>query len=843
MPTYQQNLDRLRQGSRASTKEAMQITTAAAQERGQAGIKHVQDIRSKLEPFSGHLRDWKKLDIAHKEKLGMREARKARKEQVAKLTEIREKIGILEAAEAHDPSKKKYRPKDFWKWPKKKKEQWMEMYGYKGAEIYANDGSGALVAQFDSVEAQHDELTRLKGEQIRLKGLIDGSIDGARLEKLSPHSQVGYAKEKLRMIGDSWPDQLQYWMQNSEIPIKITLANGMVVEAVPKEVVKGFEEEDPDKQAQILADIFSGGDKKIAEKITPTLNDVGRLDILEHILDVGSDELFEELGLDAFSDEFLEVTGIEDIIQKTKESRNAKYRSDFVVTNGANLQAQAKKQFQNSEKTADDFARMLLNTKFTANQDGEMLGNAGSLDLAFKELQQIGINNNNTGIADHFAEMTIPTQLAGELGVKPGTTFGERWPSRFSSLKNNIKAGYVKAVNAEREYQEAFGTELNNRMTQEIRESALAGQPMTTERLNWYKDQFGKAGLPIPPDVSKWETVSQRDARKDKGLIEALRDSQGGVITNQQLDQFNPSAASEFRKEADAYEKGILEDYNVENLIKAALDTTFTGMGLKGNEKNRVYQEAFKNAKIDYIKQFNKLRNMGLPVAHANYLALNGTPGEGQDLEGRPLVGFHGVLHEINTKGEGSKYVITGQNVQDSLGDAFVRVGYINTAKKQIQKNKNSVTTGLLGGQYGQDQLNIIAANIEKYGLDKGLNMSDEAVEFYRGIARGTDLKSTGGWMGILDAQLKANIPEHQGLWPNEDQPNAITLATGMNAKGEFLPDPLGRKALTDQALRAIANANSYPEFLHAIQLLQDAGYDTSSIFDNPENLVNYLGE
>ena len=77
MPTYQQNLDRLRQGSRASTKEAMQITTAAAQERGEAGIKHVQDIRSKLEPFSGHLSDWKKIDIAHKEKLVLREARKA----------------------------------------------------------------------------------------------------------------------------------------------------------------------------------------------------------------------------------------------------------------------------------------------------------------------------------------------------------------------------------------------------------------------------------------------------------------------------------------------------------------------------------------------------------------------------------------------------------------------------------------------------------------------------------------------------------------------------------------------------------------------------------------------
>ena len=60
---------------------------------------------------------------------------------------------------------------------------------------------------------------------------------------------------------------------------------------------------------------------------------------------------------------------------------------------------------------------------------------------------------------------------------------------------------------------------------------------------------------------------------------------------------------------------------------------------------------------------------------------------------------------------------------------------------------------------------------------------------------------------------------------------------------GQQIPDPTGLKPLTDQAMRAIANADSYPEFVYAVNLLQDAGYDTSSIFDQPENLVNYLGE
>tara|TARA_R100000458_G_scaffold41643_1_gene39355 strand:+ start:1 stop:708 length:708 start_codon:yes stop_codon:yes gene_type:complete len=232
---------------------------------------------------------------------------------------------------------------------------------------------------------------------------------------------------------------------------------------------------------------------------------------------------------------------------------------------------------------------------------------------------------------------------------------------------------------------------------------------------------------------------------------------------------------------------------------------------------------------------------MGFDDKHANYLALNGTPGEFKTKDGQQLIGFQGVLNEIDTKGEASKYVRTGQNVQNTLGDAYVRVGYVGTAKEQIQKDPNSVLTGLLGGQYGQDQLNIIAANIEKFGLDRGLNMSTSAVDFYRGISNGTDLKTTGGWMGILDAQLKANIPGHQGLWPKGNRNPTISLITGQNEDGAFISDPSGLKALTDQAIRTLANANSVQEYMYAIDLLKDAGYNTSSLFDNPGKLIDYM--
>jgi len=811
------------------------------------------------------LKDWKKLDIAHQEKLGRREARKKRKDALLKTTTLPEKIRQLEAAK--DPLREVGRTPN-----EKMPPNILADYNLQNSDPRSSEpvkdgdseellnlkharrrwlqweeqfGTGSLLAgQFDSIEEQHDALNRMKGELLNANAILnDAYPSAAALEKLSPHAQVGYAKEKLRLIKDSWPEQLQYWMQNGVKPVKVNI-NGIEFEVKPREIFAVSEmpdETDEQKEAKETAweELFGGKDKT-----KTTLGDINRLQVVEAVLDIGSEQLFEQLGLDQYSDQMMEISGIDDIMQKTKEAYNTIERQKFIQADSNNIRAKAKLAWNNSNKSSKDLERLMTATRWTQGKDGGFLGNAGGLDFAFSILNEMGVNTKNTGIATTYADLPLSPQLARELGVPYGTTWGEKWPTRFLNLRASIKSGIVKQVNAERDYQKSFGTDLNNKFTSEIRELAVQGLSMSPQRANWYKDQFGKAGLPIPNDILKWEDANDRDVRKQTDLIEALKASQGGVITNQQLDSFNAEAAAPFRKEADSYESGILEDYNVENLIKASLDTTFTGMGLKGNEKNRIYQEAFKNAKIDYIKQFNKLRAMGLPVAHANYLALNGTPGEFKTSEGEPILGFHGVLHEIDTKGEGSKYVITGQNVQDSLGDAFVRVGYVNTAKKQIQKNKNSVTTGLLGGQYGQDQLNIIAANIEKYGLDKGLNMSTDAVDFYRGIAHGTDLQSTGGWMGILDAQLRANIPDHQGLWPSKnDRPNALTLITGVTGDGAAVPDPSGLKALTDQAMRAVANAKTYPEFIYAITLLQDAGYDTSSIFDNPEQLVPYLGE
>ena len=65
------------------------------------------------------------------------------------------------------------------------------------------------------------------------------------------------------------------------------------------------------------------------------------------------------------------------------------------------------------------------------------------------------------------------------------------------------------------------------------------------------------------------------------------------------LDQFHPEAALEYREKAAKYDKASLDVGDAKGKIKAHLDTAFTNMGIKGNEKSPAYVEAMANAKAD----------------------------------------------------------------------------------------------------------------------------------------------------------------------------------------------------------------------------------------------------
>ena len=104
------------------------------------------------------------------------------------------------------------------------------------------------------------------------------------------------------------------------------------------------------------------------------------------------------------------------------------------------------------------------------------------------------------------------------------------------------------------------------------------------------------------------------------------------------------------------------------------------------------------------------------------------------------------------------------------------------TVKKNMRDaNQKGVLlrqTEILGGDYGQQQLDAIKANIEKYGFHRGMAMSEEHTQFYKAIMAGRNLKE-GGWWGLIHDQLIVDDPTGGGLERNEVANSILPLTSG----------------------------------------------------------------
>ena len=312
--------------------------------------------------------------------------------------------------------------------------------------------------------------------------------------------------------------------------------------------------------------------------------------------------------------------------------------------------------------------------------------------------------------------------------------------------------------------------------------------------------------------------------------------SQNGYISNEQLDSFHPLAALEYREKATKMEKAALKEFDSEKKIKAHLDTVWTDMGVKANEKSPAYVEAMANAKADYAVQYNRYVAMGYPPAQASHLALHAKAGEVKDQDGQPIPGSVGVLTEIKENGANNKYVMTGQSIEKDLKAGTIRVARIASGKREMLDDPTIIQKGVIGGDYGHRQITTIKNNLEKHG-ERGLYMDKGALAYYQGLARGRNPRE-GGWWGLLDAQLKAS--GHEGLNP-ETAPRAVTVMTGKDKQGNTMPDPFGLVLLQ----RRISRAMQYPSPHNNRYILNTAkdGYNNNgtSVFDRPENQAPYL--
>ena len=661
------------------------------------------------------------------------------------------------------------------------------------------------VADAQKLQALAEELERTKKEDTRYQEIKQEMLklsgpsvypEAERIANLSPWQQVGYAKEKLRAFNETFDDKLAHAMQNSDKAINIS-----GVTFTPKEL----------RDNNITALPF----KEAASKVL-------------------SEDIRQAAGLDRFSPELQALAGTDEAILKAQEGQMAKYRERYNIDSSHNTRMKAQKEWASSTKTSEDLHRLLLIQSNTVDKENNLLGNAGGWDSVMEILKDEGVAAGDPYYADKLGALPIPENLRRQVGAKAGTTFAQQWPGRFTKLKADIKAGEVAKNNAELKYQETAGTELQANFIQEARKNP---QGLTTQRVNEIKRQFGALGLPIPSSVTNYETATMRDEREDKQQIKALMASQNGYISNEQLDAFHPLAALEHREKANKMEKAALKEFGAEKKIKGHLDTVWTDMGIKANEKSPAYIEAMENAKADYATKYNKYLGIGYSSSVASHLALNGAPGEAKDENGEPIQGEMGVLTEIKQNGASNKYVITGQSIEKELKSGHIRVARINSGKKEILNDPTIVINKVIGGDYGHRQITSIKNNIEKHGR-RGLYMDKGALQYYKGLARGRNPRE-GGWWGLVDAQLKA--AGHEGLNPAE-RPRSLDLFTGRDADGNVIPDPRGSRAVD----RKISRAMQYPSpqtNLYVWNMLQDQqrfGRGTS-IWDQKDNLVPWV--
>ena len=649
--------------------------------------------------------------------------------------------------------------------------------------------AGELLDTFEDAKAMDLEHQKLKKQMLDAAG-PNSYPEADRLARLSPWQQVGYAQEKLRVFNESFDAKLAHEMQNSTKQIELS-----GIKFTPSEI-KDNNLAFPMKQAAI---------------------------------EILSDDIRKAHGIDRWSPEMLRLSKTEDAIQKAKDNQRAKYRKRYGIESSMGTRQKAQLEWKRSEKTGKDLEKLILVNSATIDTKGNILGNAG----AWKEVESIlvkeGVTRHNPEYAARVLDQPIPASMARELGVKPGTTFSEHWPARAAALRLKIKDGIKKGIDAESDWLKSAGTQKTNEFIEEARKGDLS-----TERVNENKREYAELGLPIPSAVTNYETATMRDEREDKQAIEYLMASNNGYISHEQLDQYHPKAALEFREKATKFEKAALKDHDAEKKIKAHLDTTFVGMGIKDREKSPAYVEAMANAKADYAVQYHRYVAMGYSSAVASHLALRGKPGEIKDLEtGEPIPGAMGVLTEIEANGSNSKYVIAGQSVEKTLEAGHIRVARIASGKEEMRNDSSIIHKGTIGGDYGKKQLDSIIANIDKYGWERGIHMDKGAKQYYQGLTRGR----TGNWMGLVDAQLKAT--GHPGLWKS-GRPPVQTLLEGTDEEGNQVFNPETR-----DVAREVARTSCYPSkstYIYNGGLMKDgSGYTKGnpfSVFDTPEFLI-----
>ena len=651
-----------------------------------------------------------------------------------------------------------------------------------------------LEARINQAKGNQKLIEKLRRQQIDLKG-ANGYVDAERISHLSDYQQLGFATAQLQSVKDTFGPKLQDAMQNSDKELTI---NGVTFKT---------------------KDIHA--------------NNTDPLEFKRAGIEAHADSIWKNSGLDRYSPELLELAGVTEAFDKAKEDLNAKYTQRYNIERGGVHRERHEKLFDTiieskTDPTGDDLELLFRGVLSTFDGKGNLMTKSGAWKVLDTKLIQAALNSgeNPETYLRRILGQEIPESWTKELGIPKGTTFDKHWKNKVETLTSQARKKIIDNTKAEEKWIENEKIKLNNKYKTIIRNLPKDenGEPqlLNGQEIEAIKQEYNAIGE-VPPDfIVKYETASLRNERLDEAAIKNLMGTQDGAIYHDQLDEFHPLAALKYRKEADRHEAALKKSYNVDGIIKGQLNETWADAGIKQNEKKTVWEFALAQANATYNRNFNRLIRMGYPPEQANRLALHANIGEVKGDDGEPLPEFEGVVAHLKRTGVKNDYTTYGEEANASLKDADIMVSKIAEGKEFMLDNPTAITNKIIGGKYGQNHLNTIKENMNRYGTWKGIRMSKEALLYYEGLARG---KRKLSGFGLIDAQLK--LDGHPGIWPDRTD----------TSDNDFTEFAFTKLAPLDYA----GSGASYNEIL----LNQDDIYTyqdgTTSVWNLPENVSPFL--
>jgi len=638
--------------------------------------------------------------------------------------------------------------------------------------------------------------------------LANGSpyYEADRITHLSPWQQVGYNEEKLREFKESLDDKLENRMANSNMEINVA-----------------------------------------GETFTPAEvhDNPALLPVKEAAAHVLANEIADNAGIYGYSDEMLELAGVQDKIQESKDKVLGKYRERYNIDASIKTREKAIREYERSEKTPEDFARLLLITSNTVDKKNKLLGRSGGWDEAMAYLKTKGIQANNPNYGDKVGKQIIPKEICKQLGIDEGTTFEEHWGPRFSTLRSDIKKGVKSSADVDDGYIKAQGTIWDNR----FRDEAAKGE-IPPERLRWYKDQYAMATGGMSSEIMKsYDTQFERNYRDDKKWLEERKGYNGGFILPNDLWGLHPKLIGEHMEKAKENEEKLIgegsEHYETtEKLVDGILLS-----GLKDLDKRTAKRESiqFQLTKETVMEDFQK-----------KYMSYRKDMGHEAALDKALYDPKHGVLTALTTKND------KGQSVYYTTLASKLDEGR-KANLKQVEVSENVQTgrqfanaNGGDGRILGQKPIPGSEEYLEeaKQSLEAGIIPPPQHVmDYYSRLS--SSYSGIWGRSGVklLDAQLK--LSGHPGIWPDRDPWRLQEEAN--NAKEE--PETnlnQGLNSSEDQAMSLRNNSSEYMSIATALRKPTYGGTITSyyaaqelnnkfngnsqiSVYNSPDLVPDYM--